>query len=129
MDRLASMKAFVTTAHAGGFSEAARRLAMSPSMVTKHVDALKHRLGVQLLHRSTRRQVLTEAGADYPDRCRYVLAEVDEIEASVSVEWLASSRYQGETCSRAARLSRACRSQAAILGVRSSSTRPGSRPR
>ncbi|WMT76410.1 LysR family transcriptional regulator [Bradyrhizobium sp. Ash2021] len=88
MDRLTSMKAFVTTADAGSFSEAARRLAMSPSMVTKHVEALEHRLGVQLLHRSTRRLVLTEAGAEYRDRCRNVLAEVDEIEASASADRL-----------------------------------------
>ncbi|WP_043285733.1 LysR family transcriptional regulator [Paraburkholderia oxyphila] len=88
MDRLTSMQAFVITADAGSFSEAARRLAMSPSMVTKHVEALEHRLGVRLLHRSTRRLVLTEAGADYRDRCRYLLAEVDEIEAGISTERL-----------------------------------------
>jgi DNA-binding transcriptional LysR family regulator len=88
MDRLTSMKAFVVTADAGSFSEAARRLSMSPSMVTKHVEALEQRLGVRLLHRSTRRLVLTEAGTDYRDRCRYVLAEVDEIEASVSADRL-----------------------------------------
>lgn len=88
MDRLASMQVFVATADAGSFSEAARRLAMSPSMVTKHVEALERRLGTRLLHRSTRRLVLTEAGADYRDRCRYLLAEVDEIEAGVSTDRL-----------------------------------------
>lgn len=88
MDRLTSMQAFVATADAGSFSEAARRLAMSPSMVTKHVEALERRLGTRLLHRSTRRLVLTEAGSDYRDRCRYLLAEVDEIEAGVSTDRL-----------------------------------------
>ena len=88
MDRLASMQAFVATADARSFTRAARQLGMSPSMVTKHVEALEHRLGVRLLHRSTRRLVPTEAGADYRDRCRYLLAEVDEIEAGISADRL-----------------------------------------
>jgi DNA-binding transcriptional LysR family regulator len=88
MDRLASMQAFVATADASSFSGAARSLGMSPSMVTKHVEALEHRLGVPLLHRSTRRLVLTEAGVSYRDRCRSLLAEVDEAEATISADRL-----------------------------------------
>lgn len=88
MDRLASMQAFVATADAHSFTRAARQLGMSPSMVTKHVEALERRLGVRLLHRSTRRLVLTEAGANYRDRCRSLLVEVDEVEASISADRL-----------------------------------------
>ncbi len=88
MDRLASMQAFVATADARSFTGAARRLGMSPRMVTKHVEALERRLGVPLLHRSTRRLVLTEAGVNYCDSCRSLLAEVDEIEASISADRL-----------------------------------------
>ena len=84
MDRLSSMQAFVTTADTGSFSEAARQLGLSATMVTKHVQSLEDRLGVRLLQRSTRRLAMTEAGAAYRDRCQQLLNEIDEAEATVS---------------------------------------------
>ena len=88
MDRLESMHAFVATADAGSFSAAARELGLSATMVTKHVQSLEERLGVRLIHRSTRRLVLTEAGAAYRDRCRQLLIEIEEAEATISADRL-----------------------------------------
>ncbi len=82
MDRLDSLRVFVAVADADGFAEAARRLGLSPSAVTRAVGALEERLGVQLLHRTTRSLRLTEAGARFLEDCRRILADLDEAEAS-----------------------------------------------
>src|SRR3979411_126829 len=65
LDRVAGMQVFVRVAALGGFSAAARELAMSPTMVPKHIDAIESRLGFKLVHRTTRRLTLTEAGRSY----------------------------------------------------------------
>jgi DNA-binding transcriptional LysR family regulator len=78
MDRMTSMSTFVKVVESGGFSAAARKLGISPSMVTTHVQALEERLGVRLLNRSTRRVSLTEAGHAYYERCLQILSEVDD---------------------------------------------------
>ena len=80
MDRMTSMTAFVKVVDVGGFAAAARKLDMSPSMVTTHVRALEERLGVRLLNRSTRRISLTEVGQAYYERCLQILAEVEDAE-------------------------------------------------
>ena len=51
MDRLTSLTAFVRVVEAGGFSAAGRKLNMSTTMVSNHVQALEERLGVRLLNR------------------------------------------------------------------------------
>lgn len=81
MDRLASMAAFVKTAEAGSFAAAAAALGMSPQMVAKHVTWLETRLGARLIHRTTRRQSLTEIGKAYCERCKTVLADADWADA------------------------------------------------
>lgn len=81
MDRLMSMAVFVKAVDLGSFSAAAVALDMSGPMVGKHVRFLEERLGVRLLNRTTRRQVLTDFGRAYYDRCRVVLAEADAADA------------------------------------------------
>jgi DNA-binding transcriptional LysR family regulator len=78
MDRVASMAAFVKVVETGGFSAAARRLNLSPTMVSNHVQALEERLGARLLNRTTRKVSLTEIGRAYYERCLQILAEIDE---------------------------------------------------
>ncbi|HEU0175338.1 MAG TPA: LysR family transcriptional regulator [Blastocatellia bacterium] len=78
MDRLANMTTFVRVVECSGFSAAARRLHISPAMVTQHVHALEERLGVRLLNRTTRRISLTEVGKSYYERCLDILAEIEE---------------------------------------------------
>ncbi|MBU7441272.1 LysR family transcriptional regulator [Paraburkholderia fungorum] len=76
-----AMQAFVKVADAGSFAQAAEQLSVSTSVITRHVSSLEKHLGIRLLQRTTRKVVLTEAGADYADGCRVVLAELEEVES------------------------------------------------
>jgi len=81
MDRLTSMAVFIKAVELGSFSAAAAALELSGPMVGKHVRFLEDRLGVRLIHRTTRRQSLTEFGRAYYERCRAVLAEAEAADA------------------------------------------------
>jgi DNA-binding transcriptional LysR family regulator len=81
MDRLTSMSVFVKASELGSFAAAAEAMGMSPQMVAKHVVFLEDRLGTALLHRTTRRQSLTDVGRAYYDRCKHLLAEVEAAES------------------------------------------------
>jgi len=84
MDRLTSMAVFVKAVDLGSFAAAADVLEMSAPMVGKHVRFLEERLGVRLIHRTTRRQSLTDAGRAYYERCHNVLAEAEAADALAS---------------------------------------------
>ncbi|HEY1087243.1 MAG TPA: LysR family transcriptional regulator, partial [Archangium sp.] len=86
MDRLHAMNAFVTVAELRGFAPAARKLKLSPSVVTRLVAALEERLSTRLLQRTTRSVKLTDAGARYLDRARRILADVTEAEAQAQAD-------------------------------------------
>jgi DNA-binding transcriptional LysR family regulator len=75
------MEVFVATVEAGSFTAAADRFELSPVMVGKHIQFLEQRLGARLLARTTRRQSLTEIGAQYYEQCRSILAQVHAAEA------------------------------------------------
>jgi DNA-binding transcriptional LysR family regulator len=78
MDRLTSLTVFVRVVDSGGFSAAGRRLNMSTTMVSNHVQALEDRLGARLLNRTTRKVSLTEVGKAYYDRCTHILADLEQ---------------------------------------------------
>ena len=80
LDQVTSMRVLTRVAASGSLAAAARALGLSQTMVTKHVDALEARLGVRLLHRSTRRLTFTEAGRGYLEACGRILAEIEEAE-------------------------------------------------
>jgi DNA-binding transcriptional LysR family regulator len=84
MDRMSNMAVFAKVVECGGFSAAARRLNMSPTGVSIHVQALEDRLGARLLYRTTRKLSLTEVGKVYYERCAQILAEVEEADRLVS---------------------------------------------
>jgi DNA-binding transcriptional LysR family regulator len=83
MDRLTEMEAFATVVDQGGFTDAARKLGISKSAVSKHVSSLEARLGARLLNRTTRRVSPTEIGLAYYDRARRVLSDAGEADALV----------------------------------------------
>ncbi|MXQ10085.1 LysR family transcriptional regulator [Microvirga makkahensis] len=86
LDRVTGMQIFVRVAALGSLSAAARALGISQTMATKHVGAIEERLGVKLLHRTTRRLTLTEAGRRYLGSAERILAEIEEAEATASAE-------------------------------------------
>ena len=84
MTRFDFLQAFVRVAETGSFSEAARRLGLSKSMISRQVSSLETELGVRLLHRTTRSLSPTEAGRAYLERCQRILADLDEANQLVS---------------------------------------------
>lgn len=78
MDRLMSMRVFQRVIDEGGFAAAARALDMSPAVVTRLVADLEGHLGTRLLHRTTRRLSLSDAGETYLSRVRAILQDIDE---------------------------------------------------
>ena len=78
------MRVFLRVIDEGGFAAAARALDMSPAVVTRLVADLEDHLGTRLLHRTTRKQSLTEAGEHYVERVRMILQDLDEAHAMVS---------------------------------------------
>lgn len=80
VNRSAEMETFVEVVDRGGFSAAARALGMTPSAVSKLVGRLEVRLGIQLVHRSTRKLQLTVEGREFYERSVRVLADMDEAE-------------------------------------------------
>ena len=86
------MQAFVAVADLQGFALAARKLALSPSAVTRLIAGLEDRLGARLLQRTTRKVALTDAGARYLERARRILADLEEAEDSVESERTALRR-------------------------------------
>ena len=84
MDPLDGIAAFARVVDSGSFSAAARRLKISKSAVSAHVQRLEERLGTRLLNRTTRRLSLTEAGAAYYRHCARILAEAEAAEQAAS---------------------------------------------
>ncbi|MBL0420584.1 LysR family transcriptional regulator [Ramlibacter sp. AW1] len=78
MDRLLSMRVFQQVVDEGSFAAAARRLDLAPAVVTRLVSDLERHLGVRLLHRTTRRLALTQAGESYLERLRGILVDIED---------------------------------------------------
>lgn len=93
LDPLEGVAAFMTVARHLSFTKAAEELGMSRATVGAQVQALEGRLGVRLLHRSTRSVVLTEAGTAYVQSLIGILPQVREAER-------AALSYQEEVVGR-----------------------------
>lgn len=81
-----SLRCFVAVVETQSFSSAARQLRLAASSVTKHVQVLEHALKVALVHRSTRRISVTDAGERFYDQCVGILAQVDAAATVMSTE-------------------------------------------
>lgn len=84
MDKWQEMRVFTAVVDAGSFVGAADQLSMSKAAVSRHISELEQRLGVRLLHRTTRKLSLTEEGEVFDARCRDILANIEESEAEVT---------------------------------------------
>jgi DNA-binding transcriptional LysR family regulator len=83
MDTLLSIKVFRQVVESGSFVGAAERLSLSTAMTSKHLMYLEKHLGSRLLNRSSRSLSLTESGELFFERCKVILAEVEEAELEV----------------------------------------------
>jgi len=72
------MRVLARVADEGSFAGAARALDMAPAVVTRVIAELEEQLGARLMNRTTRRLSFTEAGDDYLQRVRQILADVDD---------------------------------------------------
>jgi len=84
MDKFECLRAFTQVVEQGGFAAAARRMNLSRSAVNKLVIHLENDLGVQLLHRTTRKVTPTPTGLAFYDRCLQILTDLTEAEQAVS---------------------------------------------
>ena len=84
MDIFTTMKVYCSVVENDSLADAARKMNVSPSVVSKHLSALEDRLGVRLLNRTTRRLSITEEGAAYYERCKQIITDVAEAEIEVS---------------------------------------------
>lgn len=84
MDRFLEMRAFVAVVDAGSFVGGADALQISKSVLSRVVSELEQRLGVRLLHRTTRRLSLTQEGGVFVERCRELLASLEAAETELT---------------------------------------------
>ena len=83
MDKLTQIRAFVRVAERASFSAVARDMQVTQSAVSRAISALERGLCARLVSRSTRSVSLTEAGRRYYERCRQILADLDDADAVV----------------------------------------------
>ncbi|OCH64211.1 LysR substrate-binding domain-containing protein [Vibrio splendidus] len=80
MDKLTSMKVFVYVVEQGSFRSAANHFNLSATMISKHVHSLETSLNSQLIHRTTRKQSLTDSGQLYYRECKRILEDISNAE-------------------------------------------------
>ncbi|MES2511958.1 MAG: LysR family transcriptional regulator [Pseudomonadota bacterium] len=83
MDVLGNLKTFLAVASYGGFSEAARKLHVVPSVVAKRIAQLEKTMGARLFERSTRSVMLTEAGEQLQARAASLMTDFDDLVTTV----------------------------------------------
>jgi DNA-binding transcriptional LysR family regulator len=84
MDKFQEMRVFSGVVEAGSFVGASDALEISKPAVSRYVADLETRLGVRLLHRTTRKLSLTEEGEVFYSRCKELLANIEEAEAEIT---------------------------------------------
>jgi DNA-binding transcriptional LysR family regulator len=99
MSRWDGIDEFTAVAEQASFSAAARRLGLSTSAVSREIARLEDRLQTRLLHRTTRRVELTDAGRDFLGRCRRLIDDRDEALAAVRPDDQAPRGLLRMTCS------------------------------
>ncbi|MDB5526616.1 MAG: LysR family transcriptional regulator [Rhizobium sp.] len=83
MNRYKEIRAFLAVAKEGSLVSAAKKEKITSTMIGRHIDGLERRLGVKLLHRSTRHLSLTEQGLLFLKHCEELITEIDVGEAEI----------------------------------------------
>ncbi len=91
MNKYQEMRVFTAVVDAASFVAAGDALGMSKAAVSRYVSELEQRLGVRLMHRTTRRLSLTPEGEVFLARCRDILANIEASEAEISTHSVTAS--------------------------------------
>lgn len=91
MDKFQEMRVFSAVVDASSFVAAADSLGISKAAVSRYVSELEQRLGVRLMHRTTRKLSLTPEGEVFLARCRDILASIESSEAEISTRSVTAS--------------------------------------
>lgn len=83
MDKIKQIEAFVNAAEKGSLAKAALGQGVTPVMLGRRIDALERRLGIKLMHRTTRHLTLTERGTVFFDQCKKILDDLDQAEKMI----------------------------------------------
>jgi DNA-binding transcriptional LysR family regulator len=83
MDLVRAMQVFAAVVDGGSLAAAAEQLDTSSAAISRQLTALEEHLGVRLLHRTTRRQSLSEPGQAFYERAQQILNDVAETEAVI----------------------------------------------
>ena len=84
MDKLKNMRVFCRIVELGTFAAVAREMDVSAMMISKYMRSLENALGVTLINRKTRQLHVTELGQSYYRQCKQLLADLNDIESSVT---------------------------------------------
>jgi DNA-binding transcriptional LysR family regulator len=84
MDKLKQIETFIEVAEKGSLARAGLAQKISPAMLGRRIDALEKRLGVKLMHRTTRHLTLTEEGNAYLEQCVRLLGDLDKAEQMIA---------------------------------------------
>jgi DNA-binding transcriptional LysR family regulator len=84
MDKLKQIETFIDVAEKGSLARAALAMNITPAMLGRRIDALEKRLGVKLMHRTTRHLTLTEEGTAYLDQCVKLVSDLARAEQMIS---------------------------------------------
>lgn len=81
MDKIHAMQLFIRVAELESFTRAADTLGLPKGSVSRQIQALENHLGCRLLHRTTRRVLLTQDGMVYYERAKDLLSNLDELDS------------------------------------------------
>jgi len=84
MNKIKEIEALVAAIEKGSLAKAAKDEGVTPAMLGRRIDTLEARLGVKLVHRTTRHLTITEQGALFLDSCHKILNEMEYAEKQVS---------------------------------------------
>lgn len=85
MQDLNDLYYYVQVADHGGFAQAGRALGMPKSRLSRRIALLEERLGVRLIHRSTRQFDITEIGRSYYEHCKAMLVEAEAAQEAIEL--------------------------------------------
>lgn len=97
LDKLEAMRAFCRIVELGSFSKASAALGIAKTTISGQIQTLEERLGVVLLHRSTRRVSPTTDGMNYYEQAKLIIENIDELEQSLQPNGKVTGKIKVET--------------------------------